>query len=284
MPVYHPDELFNGFRERTLAIISKHKKESVLQPLWQQRTGGPVCIIDDFDTDAFGTFSGTVTRKKNALDTLREKLTAGLHFSNRSFGLASEGSFGPHPHLPFLTCNEELVMLIDFEHDLEITGRAISTETNFSSVTVQQWPEVSEYLTRAQFPEHGIVIRLADGMQIQFTHSCEELQEIIMPCLQRGEPVTLETDMRAMANPTRLRVIGQAMENLLEKIYRVCPDCQKPGYAIQQMIAGLPCAWCGAETRLPKAALYCCTGCGFSETRTLSDRTADPGVCDHCNP
>jgi hypothetical protein len=45
------------FRNRRLIIATKHKKEAVVAPLLQEKLGVRCFVDDEFDTDAFGTFS-----------------------------------------------------------------------------------------------------------------------------------------------------------------------------------------------------------------------------------
>jgi hypothetical protein len=42
----------------------------------------------------------------------------------------------------------------------------------------------------------------------------------------------VETDMRAMYNPSRMTVIQNATKKLVEKINSCCPNCNIPGFGI----------------------------------------------------
>lgn len=66
------------------------------------------------------------------LETVRLKAFKALEWSNESLGIASEGSFGPHPSNPFISANEELIILVDTKNNLEIVGRYLTLHTNFS--------------------------------------------------------------------------------------------------------------------------------------------------------
>ncbi|MBL0883215.1 MAG: hypothetical protein IBJ16_07730, partial [Chitinophagaceae bacterium] len=98
--------------------------------------------------------------------------------------------------------------------------------------------------------------------------------------------VGVETDMRAMFNPTRMKVIEKATEKLIEKIQSACPECQMPGYSITDAKSGLPCDLCGSPTRSVLAYIFQCTHCGFSEEKKYphNKQTEDPMYCDRCNP
>ncbi|HEY1079210.1 MAG TPA: DUF6671 family protein, partial [Bdellovibrio sp.] len=64
------------------------------------------------DTDLLGTFSGEVERRGAVREVLRAKIELAIKDrpKNRLF-LASEGSFGPHPHLGFVPSDMEALML-----------------------------------------------------------------------------------------------------------------------------------------------------------------------------
>ena len=96
----------------------------------------------------------------------------------------------------------------------------------------------------------------------------------------------VETDMRAMLNPTRMEVIGQSVEDLLKKMNSLCPSCHLPGFTVVDRQLGLPCSLCGLPTRQTSAWYYRCQGCKY-EAKLLypEGRTeGDPTFCDYCNP
>ena len=98
--------------------------------------------------------------------------------------------------------------------------------------------------------------------------------------------IHLETDMRAMYNPTRMKNIEKATYNLIEKINSLCPKCSTPGFDIVQRIPGLPCEWCSAPTTLTKRITYKCQKCSFRKEQLFPDgkQFANPAQCMYCNP
>ena len=52
------------FEGRNLLIATKHRKETVIAPLFSDAFGVHCFISDEFDTDSLGTFSGEIARKK----------------------------------------------------------------------------------------------------------------------------------------------------------------------------------------------------------------------------
>ena len=73
---------------------------------------------------------------------------------------------------------------------------------------------------------------------------------------------------------------------LIEKIKTVCPQCSCPGFEIIERKKGLPCSLCNLPTHLTKSVVYQCKKCGFCQDKLFPDgtKTADPGMCQYCNP
>ncbi|MFM9935506.1 MAG: DUF6671 family protein, partial [Novosphingobium sp.] len=94
----------------------------------------------------------------------------------------------------------------------------------------------------------------------------------------------IETDMRAMRNPRRMRAIRRAMIDLLRRARSRCPECARPGFGVTERLSGLPCAWCASPTLLTRADVLLCAGCGYRSERPVAMRTADPMHCEACNP
>lgn len=106
------------------------------------------CIGVEIDTDAFGTFSGEIERKDGVRETLRKKIrkTAELCREATLF-LASEGSFGPHPYIPFINSDMEALLFWDRESNQEIYVEAIGA-ANSDKITVQKKDDINFFLER----------------------------------------------------------------------------------------------------------------------------------------
>ena len=100
-------EIFEG---RRLVIATKHHKETVIAPLLEQHLGVQCFVPNDFDTDALGTFTGEVARKEDALSTARQKCLLAMQKTNCDLGIASEGSFGPHPSIFMAHADNEFLI------------------------------------------------------------------------------------------------------------------------------------------------------------------------------
>jgi hypothetical protein len=279
----------NWFAGRRLVIATMHGKEQVIAPLLEAALGVQCELPPGFDTDRFGTFSGETDRPADAFQTMRIKCLAGMDAAKADLGIASEGSFGPHPVIPFAAAGEERLICIDRLHGLEIAVQLITARTNFNREEVRHWQELVNVAKQAGFPGHGLILKgVHEGQPaiIKGIQSADALRRAFDQLIQENETLTVETDMRAMCNPTRMEALAGLARLLAEKMTRACPGCAKPGFGEQREEAGLPCAWCGSPTGKVKALQTICTHCGFRECKVFPDRIeeADPGDCPRCNP
>lgn len=303
--VNNVQDLFTG---RIAVLATMHQKEQVIAPILQQELGLEVVVPAGFNTDQFGTFTRDRTRPDSQLATARLKALAALEITGASLAIASEGAFSPHPDLPMLPCDRELVLLLDQVNDLEIFGTALSTQTNFQSQTIHAVEEALEFARKVGFPDHGLVVMLTPEPQEQgeIIKGITDLQELTIcvtqmlersklwspqsklwsPQLPKLPIVHLETDMRALYNPTRMRIIAQATQDLTNQAKSLCPACGAPGFTITARQPGLPCGWCHALTNLTLSVNYHCHKCGFTKSQMYPDgqKVADPGYCQWCNP
>ena len=91
--------------------------------------------------------------------------------------------------------------------------------------------------------------------------------------------------MRAFANPTRMKNIQKATENLVEKLKITCPECGAPGFQIQEVIRGLPCEMCGFPSEMAKAYIHVCHRCKYKYIENNPKGVSSPAqYCERCNP
>jgi hypothetical protein len=278
------------FTNRTAVIATMHQKERVIAPILQAALGLEVVVPEQFDTDAFGTFMRDVPRPGDQLATARLKAQKALEVTGATLAIASEGSFAPHPALPMLPSNRELVLLLDLEQGLEIVGSAVSTETNFAHQTVRDWPSAAAFGQKVGFPEHGVIVMSAAGDRViaKGMTNPAQFQATVEQALQQSPTgsIHVETDMRALYNPSRMAVIAAATTDLVKQINRRCPHCQAPGFALVARQPGLPCRLCNYPTLLTRAHIYACQKCHHRQEVLFPDGefTADPAQCEYCNP
>jgi len=276
------------FQNRKLLIVTMHNKQEVLAPILEKNLG-VICDVSQVNTDDLGTFSGEINRKGNGLETAREKCFLGKERSDADLILASEGSFGPHPTYFFSPANEETLMLIDTKYHVEWYATILSTDTNFNNRLCKNLEEVKDFCNQALFPSHALIVRKdsTDFFDIKKgINTYERLEELTVDYLKHYGQVYLETDMRAMCNPTRMKNIQKTAEKLVNQLNQLCPQCQFPGFSIKETVSGLPCSECGFPTESIKELIYSCQRCNHRITTAYSSEKIyeDPQYCQICNP
>lgn len=276
------------FGQRPMVIATMHGKQHAMQPLIRKYLGLDNVIIPDFDTDEFGTFSGEIERVLSPVDTLRKKIMKALAVANETLGIGNEGSFGAHPKIPFVQANQEIVMLIDLENNIEIVEQIISTETNHGHRQINGKRDLIEFADSVKFPSHAIILKqMKDGVVINMRKGILTWEYLHATSSRFTSPDTTliaETDMRAYLNPTRMKNIEKATEELLKKVTNLCPQCQWPGFGAVERVSGLPCSACNKPTNMTWYTIYQCKNCGYADERYNQNRSASPEYCDHCNP
>jgi len=276
------------FHNRKLIIATKHGKESVIGP--NLELGLKVSIVPQeyFETDQFGTFTGEIPRLLSPTDALRAKCKLAHEISGHSLLVATEGSFGPHPIIPFTAAHEEFMMLKDTENGNEIIARILTTETNFKSATLQNESELLHFSQDIGFPSHGLILKSESTQPNCIKGIWDEhlLINTYRELSASSAKVVVETDMRAMFNPTRMRIIDSLCHELIKKTQQLCPECTTPGYDIVNIITGLPCEDCGAPTQSIMTHQKQCKICRYSteESFPTGKFTEKAMYCSFCNP
>lgn len=228
------------------------------------------------NTDRFGTFNREIERKGSQLDAARAKIAAAFENAPHArVGIASEGSFDPHPYIPFLALDRGLILLIDRETGLELTGREASPETNFDHTIVSNIDSAMKFAERAKFPDHGLIVMGCINNQpapnqalIKDITDRKSLEATVSEVVNKCGAAFVETCMRAHRNPTRMSAIGRATADLVRRFRNRCPGCGHPGFDVTERVPGLPCVWCGEPTRLIQRKILCCQSCRHREERS----------------
>jgi hypothetical protein len=276
------------FFGKSLCIATKHHKEQVLAPLFK-KLGFKVCVPHNLDTDVLGTFSGEVERMYTPQETLKKKCELAIQRTAADFILSSEGSFGPHPKIPFLYANEEHVLFYNVFDNTEIYARHVFTETNFNSQEIYSWVALLQFCEQVKFPQHAIILKSQHANPLVLVKgicSFAQLKTAYKAIKNKSNIVIAETDMRAMFNPTRMHNIKLLAEQLIHKIQSLCPQCQLMGFDVVHSISGLPCKNCLNPTATVLKHIKKCKGCNFIQETLPSHNLSheDPMYCDYCNP
>lgn len=288
------------YQEATAALATMHGKEAAIGPALQAHLGLTIVTPPDLDTDALGTFTGEIPRVGTMREVAVRKARLGMRASGLRIGIASEGSFGPHPAIPFFQAGMELMVLVDDERDLIISESLIAEDIVHDETVVGSVSELDLFLPRVRFPTHALVVapnltaspwwklhperaRPRKGIKIH-----DELVEAVGIASRISEDgrARVTTDLRAHMNPTRMAAIGRLASLLAIRVATECPECHAPGFGRAVPAPGLHCVDCGEESIIPRGDIWKCVACRHEhvERRLPIREFAEPGECPRCNP
>lgn len=276
------------FAGRVMAIATQHKKEQILANQLERKLGVKCRVPVEINTDALGTFTGEIARSLSPRDAAREKCIRAMKELDCDLAIANEGSFGAHPAIPFCQADEELILLLDKKNQLELAAIELSTETNFNGAPVASLSQAYDFAMRAGFPSHTLIMRPYQDAPhgiVKDIHTWSYLSEVFNQMMLEYGSAYLETDLRAMNNPTRRKVIARALDKLIDLIDSECPRCKMPGFSENKVSPGLPCRECGSPTRAVISLTKLCPCCGYEEVVWHPrGEYEDAQFCDVCNP
>jgi len=278
-----------------IALATKHGKERAISRPLQAGLGFRIVVPENLDTDILGTFSGEIERSGNPREVVLAKARLGMKETGLVLGLANEGSFGPHPSSFFVPADYELMVFVDDASGFQVFEQILTTETNFAHAKISSFDELADFLTRVEFPSHGVIARpnsVSDGREYQIIYkglqSPEAVRQAFKSCLEVSDDrlVHVETDMRAHFNPKRMRVIRRLAVKLARRLKTECPSCQTPGFGIVDRKLGLRCEICNLPTQLAYAEIHACPKCSFQKEFPLPNapQKAEARFCQFCNP
>lgn len=288
------------YRGSRIALATRHGKQRVIGRAIRHGLGAALLHLPELDTDALGSFCGSVPRSGSALDACIAKAELALAHTDTPLAIASEGSFGPHPAVPLLPVGVECMVFLDRQRGLTIREELIARRTNFSQrllgredlATGAPSADLERWLQASGFPSHALIVRPLDGPAKAAIQKglqdpkalVQTLSEALAQAGDRG--VQLETDMRAHCNPTRMASIRQLSFRLVRRIASGCPACHSPGWGLIERLPGLPCGWCGLPTERIAQEVFGCVACDHRQVQHRADglQAADPEHCPHCNP
>ncbi len=291
-----PSRVGHPYAGAAVALATKHQKQDAIAPALGAVPGLRVVVAQGLDTDALGTFTGEIPRPGTPSQTALTKARLGMRALGVARGVASEGSFGPHPELGFVAVGVELLAFIDDELGIELVERRICEQTNFAHLETGALDVRTEsFLERVGFPAHALIVRAnrppgddAPGPLYKGVSDLAVLRRAIAQCAAASSDgqARLETDMRAHKNPTRMGEIALLAAALGRRLAQTCVACGAPGFGLVGVERGLRCCLCARPTELVACELDGCARCGHSERRPQSDGLgcADPACCEHCNP
>jgi hypothetical protein len=277
------------YKGSRVALLTQHGKEAVIAPVFEPVLGCSIELVTGFDTDQLGTFTRETPRYGTQLDAARRKARKGMELAGASQGIASEGSFGPDPYTGMFPWNVELLIWIDDLAGIEVVGIAQGAAVS-GHIQSDDWKVVADFAEQVDFPLHHLVLR-PDGQDDTRIHKDIADWDRLKDCFDKSVAhskngsVFVEVDLRAFANPSRMKRIEQAAVDLLQRLESTCPACDAPGFWVSERQPGLPCASCHSPTSSYLSEVWTCLRCDHKQIAERTDKlVADPAHCAHCNP
>lgn len=272
---------------RCAALATRHAKDEAIAPIFREVLGIEVAVVD-IDTDSFGTFAGDIPRTDSPLNTAIAKARAGMLGSGHLIGIASEGTIGPDPFMPFVTSDIETIAFVDDERGIIISETTRSTDIVAIRRTVASDEDLAGVLVQADFPQHGLIVKppeTHDGPIVKGITDHDALVAAIEECSSNFGSAVVESDLRACYSPSRMLNIRQCAEVLSQRIATPCPACTAPGWGRIEPARGLPCSDCGTVVESAvRADVFGCTSCREVREVSRPEQSVEPRWCLLCNP
>ena len=282
----------DGYSGRTAVLATKHGKLGQIAP--SMRSALAIEVVDvSVDTDQLGTFSGEIPRTLSDLNCAIAKARLAMTERGSDLGMASEGTFSPHPDVPWLTTDRELVVLVDDRLDHVFWEYVVSTEIPAISETVGTDEDLTSLAIRADLPRHAVIVRpsttLAHGVDHLVHKGIRQTTDLIeavhASCAASAtHQAVVMTDFRAHCCPSRQAVISAAAKRLAHRVASCCRECGAAGWGRVDIIRGVPCRECRRPVPIVRAEVDGCWRCGLRIERSAGEPDADPGTCERCNP
>ena len=275
------------YKNERVLLASKHEKERVIHPIFLEKIGCEI-YTSDFDTDQFGTFTGEIPRAQNAYETCILKAKSAAIAADCFFSVASEGSFGPHPSIPFFASDHEIMVFVDLKNNWIIADQFLTPKTNYKMLTLHAGTELEPFLQSVQFPSHAVTLQVNHTKEVigKGIQELSLLNDLITLGFSKGDELLLATDMRAMMNPTRMEALSLLAEKLAARIVTCCQSCGAPGFGFISSTGQLSCRLCDGPTSMHRFEVWGCVACEHKEKKPRYDNLekADPTYCNYCNP
>ncbi|WP_454654052.1 DUF6671 family protein [Bosea beijingensis] len=274
-------------------LATMHGKEAAIAPVLLERLGLALSTAPDLDTDALGTFTGEIPRAGAMRDAAVAKARLGMGATGLPIGIASEGSYGPHPHVPLMAGGIEILVLVDDTRRIVLSEVLVHDAPVYDHAFATTISELGPYLDRTGFPDQALIVKPSDtrieaGPIYKGLRCKDDLAQAITRCAARSSEgrALVQTDMRAHMNPTRMATLSRLAIAFVERLATSCPACGMPGYGQVDVETGLPCDACGAPSIMVRHRLFGCVMCSHREMRPRPDGRAhaDPRHCPECNP
>lgn len=287
-----------------IVIATMHGKETLIWPVLQSQRDCSISVPESFNTDRFGTFSGERVRTDTQQKTAALKAKKACDITGASMAIWSEWAFFSDWPMWLATCNLECLVLVDTDHDLEITAWARNYQVKSHRLQSSQWEEVEAYLLdpHTDFPNHWILIRPEsyNRRHYLFTSTWYRAKRYLTKWIQTLDDakhwfelaqvasstwrVLIEYDFRSQYHPTRQETISQAAHELVQRIQSSCPSCSSPWRWTSWYLGQAACLSCHAPTNYPTHEVWSCPSCLRAEAREIAIDNELIEKCVYCHP
>lgn len=274
---------------KKIALTTKHEKLKLLKPAFDKYIGCELIEIN-LDTDQLGTFSGEIERLAPPRETAILKARLGMTATGKSIGIASEGSIGPDPLVPFFISNIEHLILVDDVNEIVISEIHRSFEILVATTTATPGQDIGDFLKKADFPRHRLIVRPNSKEKSNCIKGIGEFEELskaidVSSKIAPDGLVIIESDLRAMHSPSRAKNIEKVAQLLAVRVSQLCPECQLPGWGRIGYEKGLQCSECGSEnSNAISQEKLGCVKCEYGQLGEVIATSLNPAQCDFCNP
>lgn len=274
---------------KKIALPTLHGKGAQIIPVFRELH--PFEIIElPIDTDSFGTFSGEKERTTSPLETAIAKASMAIDLTGWDGAIASEGSIGMDPAIPFINSDREVVVFVDATKALVVHESYRSFEIVAAQIEYRSGDDLEPFLLKADFPRHRLIVKTKkDGslFVIKGIEDRDQLNDAIRQALDGSDlgSVIIENDLRAHCSPSRQLNIERAAKLLAERLARHCPQCETFGWGRVDHLFGVECRECGhLDLRVAHREINGCIKCEYREEGKILREMIDAGECERCNP
>jgi hypothetical protein len=283
--------LASAFAGRRAVLATMHGKERAIGPAFRDILGIDIEVPGDLDTDQLGTFSGEIERPGSMDEVLVAKARLGLKVSGLDLAIASEGSFGPHPQMPFIPVGLEKLVLIDARNGLVAVEHSVDLSPSYLSWETRRLTDILYPVRAVGFPDQAMIVRPKTGPASLLQKGIQDFANLEAAIEQAVHTSSdglafVQTDMRAHLNPKRMQSIESLARKFAGRLSHTCSFCAAPGWGVKRTEEGLPCSWCAAPTQWVLHEVLGCYACDNEQPMPRSDglTEADPAHCQYCNP
>lgn len=210
---------------RLVALATQQGKQRALSRPLLHGLGLTLCHADTLNTDRLGSFAGEEARPADARTTCRRKAEAAMEAMGLDLGIASEGSFGPHPMVPVLPIGQEWLTLVDPLDGFVISEPMLCSHTTCSSCSAAD-PEMGATWLETDLRAHGNPTRMATIRRLAF----RLVQRVVATCA--GLPCRVCDLATELVRLEEFGCVACSQRQLLPRRDRLtaadpayCPDC-----------------------------------------------------------